>query len=195
MAKIGDIIRWARAERDWTQKKLSQESGLSQTDIARIENNVTKKPSAKTVGRLSRALGIGIEELEKHTREENQQKDILSDESLMGIPGIMLDAVEIPVLADMRAPGEPIEYAYLSAKKAAGKNIVGIKIRGSFLEQYGVEDGEVLFIDKNLPPEPGRRLLCYHNSEEHPYIVKYRAPEDIEDCTNYGVIVGSSREW
>jgi transcriptional regulator with XRE-family HTH domain len=193
MANIGDVIRRARAEKDLTQKQLSEASGLSQTDIARIENGVTKKPSAKTVGRLSRALGIEIDELERYAREDEKQQRTV--DSVSEFPAVLLDAVQIPVLADMHAPGEPIEYAYLSAQKAAGKNIVGIKIHGSCLEQYGVKDGEVLFIDRDVPLDTGRYLLCYHNSEEHPRIVRFNSPEDLVDCVNYGVIVGSSREW
>ncbi|MFC1845806.1 helix-turn-helix domain-containing protein [Chloroflexota bacterium] len=195
MANIGDVLRRLRAERDWTQKQLSQASGLSQTDIARIENGVTKRPSAKTVGRLSRALGIEIEELEMYSREGGQPEAVAAAKPSPEIPAVIIDAVEVPVMADMHAPGEPIEYAYLPKQKAAGKNIFGVKIRGTSLEQYGVKDGEVLFIDKDLPPEVGRYLLCYDNSDEHPRIVRYSAPSDIEGCVNYGVIVSSSKEW
>jgi len=195
MANIGDVVRRLRAERDWTQKQLSEASGLSQTDIARIENGVTRRPSAKTVGRLSRALGIEIEDLEMYSREGRQPEAVREAKPTVEIPAVTLDAVEVPVLADMHAPGEPIEYAYLPSHKAAGKNIVGVKIRGSCLEQYGVKDGEILFIDKDLPPEVGRYLLCYNNSDEHPRIVRYSSPLDIDGCFNYGVIVSSSKEW
>ncbi len=195
MTLIGEAIRRARAERDWTQKQLSQASGLSQTDIARIENGVTIKPSAKTVGRLSRALEIDIEELEKYSREGRRGRAVMAEKSDAGIPAAFFDAIEVPVLADMHAPGEPIEYAYLPAQKAAGKTIIGVKIRGSCLEQYGVKDGEILFIDKELSPDTGRYLLCYNNAQDLPRIVRYTAPEDVDDCIYYGVIVGSSREW
>ena len=195
MANIGDVLRRLRAERDWTQKQLSQASGLSQTDIARIENGVTKKPSAKTVGRLSRAFGIEIEELEGYSRESRQTEAVPAGNQSSGDPAVVLDAVEVPVLADMHAAGEPIEYAYLPTHKAAGKNIIGVKISSSCLEGYGVEDGEILFIDKDLSPEVGRYLLCYDNLDEHPRIVRYSSPADIQDSVNYGVIVSSSKEW
>ena len=94
MANIGYVLRRLRAERDWTQKQLSQASGLSQTDIARIENGVTKRPSAKTVGRLSRAFGIEIEELEGYSRESRQTEAVPAGNQSSGGPAMVLDAVE-----------------------------------------------------------------------------------------------------
>ena len=56
-------IKQLRAERSWTQQALAQKAGLSFNAITKIEQGVAKYPTLKTLLKLSRAFGIGLDEL------------------------------------------------------------------------------------------------------------------------------------
>lgn len=51
----GEMVRMRRKELDWTQDDLEWSSGVSRTQISRIERNIAK-PSFDTIGKLEEAL-------------------------------------------------------------------------------------------------------------------------------------------
>lgn len=53
-------LRWAKG---WSQTQLSQRSGVSQSDIAKIETNVKDNPGVYTVLRLAHALSVSVEDI------------------------------------------------------------------------------------------------------------------------------------
>ncbi len=83
-------IRAARALIGWSQKDLADNSGLSQTGIARIENG-TNKPNSSTISRITEAFDradiefIGENGVRKRTNEvrilhgKNAMSDFLDD--------------------------------------------------------------------------------------------------------------------
>ena len=57
-----DIIRAmvaARKERNMTQKKLAEKTGITQADISRIENG-TRNPSLDMIKRLAKGMGMRL---------------------------------------------------------------------------------------------------------------------------------------
>lgn len=56
-------IALERASRAWTLQDLSEATGLSENQLAKIESGAPVKPFASTLLALSRALGIPFEEL------------------------------------------------------------------------------------------------------------------------------------
>jgi SOS-response transcriptional repressor LexA len=63
-----------------------------------------------------------------------------------------------------------------------------VQIRGDCLAP-AVEDGDYIIIDKDDAAEPGKSVLCYHNGDEHPCIIKVKKPSDLAGCDVYGVIL------
>jgi len=54
---LGFAIKTARQYLDFSQEKLSEKTGLSQTSISQIENGV-KAPSRKTIDKICKALYV-----------------------------------------------------------------------------------------------------------------------------------------
>lgn len=57
MATIGETIKWIRKERKMTQKDFASKIGLSRSYLGDLENN-RKSPSADTITKLSKSLGV-----------------------------------------------------------------------------------------------------------------------------------------
>ena len=53
-------LRWAR---NWSQNQLSLKSGVQQSVISTIENNMHENPGVYTALRLSRALSVAVEDI------------------------------------------------------------------------------------------------------------------------------------
>lgn len=53
-------LRW---EKNWSQNQLSIKSGVPQSAISIIENNMSENPGVFTALRLSRALSVTVEDI------------------------------------------------------------------------------------------------------------------------------------
>lgn len=63
MNGIGSFIKDLRLKKDFSQRQLSLYSGISNTEISRIESGQRKNPSPDTLKKLAPCLGISYEEL------------------------------------------------------------------------------------------------------------------------------------
>ncbi len=63
MSNFADILKEFRLKNDWSQRKLAQKSGVSNTEISRIEKGERTKPSLDVIKKLSQAFGITVDEL------------------------------------------------------------------------------------------------------------------------------------
>jgi XRE family transcriptional regulator of biofilm formation len=62
---IGDKIQKARQKQKLTQEALARKSNLPYTTLTKIEGNVITRPTIQTVIKISRGLGITIDDLIK----------------------------------------------------------------------------------------------------------------------------------
>jgi transcriptional regulator with XRE-family HTH domain len=61
MDRIGDRVIDARNRKLWTQRELSEASGVMEATISRIENGKYKRrPTNDTLNALARALGVSV---------------------------------------------------------------------------------------------------------------------------------------
>ena len=60
---ISEVIRFYRAERDWTQQRLAEEAGIAATSVVRLEKGEIARPRVSTLKKLADALGIDAREL------------------------------------------------------------------------------------------------------------------------------------
>ena len=61
-AALGRAVRSLRVERDWSQERLADNSGLHWTYVGGIERG-ERNPSWENVVRLARGLGVSVAEL------------------------------------------------------------------------------------------------------------------------------------
>jgi transcriptional regulator with XRE-family HTH domain len=62
---IGNKIKQLRNKQGLTQDELARKSDLSYTMLTKIETNVITKPSIQTVMKITKGLGISLDELMK----------------------------------------------------------------------------------------------------------------------------------
>lgn len=63
------LIKEIRLKNNMTQEELSQKSGISESYISELENNL-KMPTILTLCRLAEALEVDISELYKYTPKQ-----------------------------------------------------------------------------------------------------------------------------
>lgn len=56
------VIRKFRLEKGWSQKKLAEEAGLSQSFIHSVETG-EKSPTIRSIRKIAKALGVPVEEI------------------------------------------------------------------------------------------------------------------------------------
>lgn len=61
--RLAEVIKQTRGELDWTQKDLSEKSGVSIETIKRYENAKIRSPEAEPVRKIFKALGLDAREI------------------------------------------------------------------------------------------------------------------------------------
>lgn len=77
---FASIIRKLRRERGWNQDDLAERSGISRTTVAKYETGLKKRPSAETIGKFAKALGVSASVL--MGEEEAPDPSVVSDEDV-----------------------------------------------------------------------------------------------------------------
>ncbi|SNR96363.1 Helix-turn-helix [Anaerovirgula multivorans] len=75
---LGEFIRSTREKKDMSQRQLSLYSGVSNTEISKIESGERKKPSPDTLKKISGPLGVAYAKL---MEEAGYLDDIVKEES------------------------------------------------------------------------------------------------------------------
>jgi len=63
MNNFATTIKELRIKRDWSQRQLALSSGVSNTEINRLEKGERSKPSLTIISKLASAFGISVDEL------------------------------------------------------------------------------------------------------------------------------------
>lgn len=63
MSTFGQTIKDFRLKKEWSQRKLALTSGISNTEINRIEKGERENPSLTVIQKLSAAFGITVDDL------------------------------------------------------------------------------------------------------------------------------------
>jgi transcriptional regulator with XRE-family HTH domain len=187
--KLGEIVKEYRLKRGLTQGEVARLSHLTPGFISRLEKGEYEFTSPDTLTKLARALKIRVEILYDASFSRNSVIKEAPARSLHdSLRELELNLIEVPIVAELHMPGEIKEYIYLPRERTGKINYVGVKAKGSCLEP-DIHDGDILIIDKDAQPETGSTVLCYHNSHEHPCLIKMKKKSDLADCEIYGVIL------
>ncbi|MEN6459966.1 MAG: helix-turn-helix transcriptional regulator [Syntrophomonas sp.] len=60
---LGEQIREIRSALGWSQFRLAEKAGISQSVISDIESGRRNNPSIKTLWKIAKALGVSLSEL------------------------------------------------------------------------------------------------------------------------------------
>jgi transcriptional regulator with XRE-family HTH domain len=188
---LGELVRDYRHRRGLSQPELAKLAGLHFSYINKIELGRYKLTSQNTINKLAQALKIKADELYaaagimKDSQAVREEPKGIQD---LPIREIGMAYIEVPIVADMHAPGHISEYIYLPKAGSSHTKLYGVKIIGNCLAPT-VHDGDIIIIDKEDLDYHGKKILCYHNGSDHPEIIKCKTPADLETCEVYGVIL------
>lgn len=59
----GDVVRYHRKRKHWSQQELAVAAGMSLGQVSRIESGVIESPQFKTLEKLAQALGLDSDDL------------------------------------------------------------------------------------------------------------------------------------
>jgi transcriptional regulator with XRE-family HTH domain len=62
---MGDHVKSLRDSKGWTQEKLAERAGVTQSFISQIERGARVKLSLENAGKIAHALGVDVSELLK----------------------------------------------------------------------------------------------------------------------------------
>lgn len=195
---ISRAIREIRVERCMTQKQLARRSRVSLMTIQAVDSGRVKTPRRGTLEAIAKGLGV--------TADYILQRAAAYDLSFVSATELAKRLVvslpeEIPVLGTLPTPGEAIlpteiiDRVYVPREVAMGKNLVGVKIMGTCLEEAGIREGDILIVDNGSPPDYGDIVLCYVNSARVPKLVKFTAGTELKECKYFAIVVGVFRRY
>lgn len=152
-------LRRLAAARGLNQSQLALELDLSQSVIQRWWSG-TSKPGASNAARLADYFGVSREEvfeligvpLEETAAPRREQPFTTALAELLA-----RQPVAVPIHEQGASAGfgdEVLEYVYWSAPRAAGRNIVGMKVHGNSMEPE-IRDGDIIYVDKDAAPKSG----------------------------------------
>lgn len=124
MKNFATTIKNLRENKEWSQRKLALVSGVSNTEINRIEKGEREKPSLKILEKLSIAFGITLDELLStsgltdylpHDTSPKQPKDLVK---FLNQAEVMFDGDTYKLNDDDRAKiRAALELAFWDAKE------------------------------------------------------------------------------
>jgi transcriptional regulator with XRE-family HTH domain len=176
---LGEFIKKRREDRGLSQGELARLAGFTPAFISRLEKGAyTGEFTVQTLEKLARALKSSVSELRGIVTGHSDFKD--KPTSLYGaFKEISSSIIEIPILAELHMPGEIVEYTYMAKSRPGKVNYVGVRAKGFCLEPQ-ILDGDILIIDKDAVPEPGKTILCYQNGSKNPCIVKFNTADALK---------------
>ena len=168
MKSLGDRIRDARKELNWSQTELARKAGVSQGAISGLESG--RNETSKELPSIAFALGKTVEFLISGKENPNRKSNVqpLHPSSLKLIPVISFvqagqwkEALELGVL----------DYVYSAGDNLSGNSFAVKVVGNSMFPEY--KEGDLIVIDPNICPRPGDCVIGM-NSKNETTFKKYR---------------------
>jgi repressor LexA len=158
-----DWLRRKMAQAQLNQSQLALELDLSASVVNRWASGAAK-PNAASSKLLADFFDVPLEEVYGLVgipfREEAPPRPRSFEEKFELL--YRDRPIAIPIHDQLASAGtgqQVLEYAYWEAPRAAGRNIVGLRVRGDSMEPE-ILDGDTVFIDRDMPAEPGRTVVA-----------------------------------
>lgn len=168
MKTFGELVRYYRELRGWSQEQLARKSGLNRGRIAAIEHRKQKKAPADAVVALAEALFISprdlmpsfIEHLDNYSQTEETAAELFKK-----VRSRMPIEVDIYRLHAGTRP-ERVGRMYINRLEFSIKNALGYKVEGTCLEPE-IKDGDTIIVDLDAPVELGDIVVCETDEDMH----------------------------
>jgi transcriptional regulator with XRE-family HTH domain len=182
--ELAKMLKNRREELELTLAVLSEKSGVCVSHIARVEKG-ERFPSALVLRRLAKPLGLSEGQLlatagyltnpagaynTGDIRPRTPQEVL---EELRAVQPIAIPIYDEGVFGTEKK--EAIEFAYWSPRRAADRNVRGLRINSESLAPQ-VEDGDILYFDIDLKPEDGNIVVVQIDRRLH--VKRYRKLKD-----------------
>ena len=196
--EVAKMIKEQREGLGITMSQLSEKSGVCLSHIARVEKG-ERFPSALVLRRLAKPLHLSEGQLlataEYLTNpigafnisdlRPRSPQEVLAE--LQAIQPVAIPIYDQEVLAKEGMEGmEAIEFAYWAPRRAADRNIRGLRVNGECLAPR-IEDGDIVFFDTDIEPEDGNIVVVQMDNQL--LVKRYRKLKErtlLED--NHGLV-------
>ena len=152
--------------RDYTQKRLAYETGLTENTISFFINN-RRTPGTSTIEKISRALDVSVAEFwagpDEYRKNLKDLHEYTPGERIPGL-GTMVGAMDesdtIPLLTSIPA-GQwkewhdqyPLGFGEEKIPRygVKGKHVFALRVHGDSMVGEGLHEGDLIYIDPEIP--------------------------------------------
>ena len=107
--RLGEKIVHLREAKGWSTGKLCEESGVSRAYLWQLETGGKDNPSFDVLGKLARALGVGVSEFSAGVRQETASLELppgLQEFTTSRGPSLGVRSLDIEVMRNVGFRGE-----------------------------------------------------------------------------------------
>lgn len=160
---LASRLKAAREALKLTQVQLAERSGVSQSDISKIERRATKKPVG--VLALARALGCNPYWLESGLGEKSQTENVQPVTTRGRVPLISwVAAGNLGEITDMYQPGEAEQwidaYETQPGEQAFALRVDGDSMTSPYPGEVSFPDGSVIIVDPGRACDAGDYVVA-----------------------------------
>ncbi|MBU4534208.1 MAG: transcriptional repressor LexA [Firmicutes bacterium] len=147
---VGGIIREARREQGWNQRRLAEAAGLSPQYLSDIEKG-RAKPSLKSLEKIANALSVSVTRLLVDRNETG---------SIVEVPLLGRVPAGGPVLAEENIL-EHIPFAARFVREPA----FCLEVKGDSMIDLGIEEGDIVLVRAQPVAENGQTVIARVDGE------------------------------
>lgn len=162
ISPIGERVRQWREELGLSQPKLANRAGLSVGFIRDLEQGRRKAMQNESAVKLAMALEVTVGQL--FGTEEDE-----TDEVAEGFSEVPL----LGVIGGGCAADNPFESGATIRGGSHLKGTVCYRVRGSSMQDVGVQDGDYVFVRENPAPKDGETVVVWLSREDGCVVKKY----------------------
>lgn len=153
---IGEVLRRLRQEREMSQRKLAELSGVNRAYINQIEHGKVKSITLTTARKFADALNLPPSTFFGESPE--------SSLDLQKLENIIQVAVydDFPVYAGKAVA--PVDYAYLYRVGPAPQSLEGYRVSGDCLRPE-IQNGDIVIVDREGDIDSGNIVMALVGNE------------------------------
>jgi len=194
---FAEFVKSTREKLGLSKTEAANKAGTTLSYWSRIETGKRKPTNVTILTKIAYALNKTFEEVKSAALLENMAKPYVPHvkpksprEALKELSIILDNSIQVPIIASMHAPGRPMDYIDIpkSLLPVSHKRLYAIRVKGDCMSPE-VNDGDIVIVDKDDVPDIGKKILCYHNGEDHPCIIKIKRKSDADKHDLYGVVL------
>lgn len=151
--EIGEMVKKQRNKLKFSQRQLAYLSGVSNTEIKRIEDGDRIQPSQEILKKIAEPLRIDYEDI---LRAAGYYVSDIPDAIPVG------DVIRVPIYGEIRAGNpmlvheEVIGYEYISSDEVRGGDYFFLRVRGDSMIGARIHEGDLILVRKQPALEEGQ---------------------------------------